>query len=82
MKIGIYQTDISQELGGGARFQQQVIRGLLDSATSSHQFVLIGHDADTPFGTPQIIVDEPASPNRAQRLLRRAGLATSDEMTH
>ncbi len=78
MKIGIYLADISQELGGGARFQQQVVRGLLDAASDSHQFFLIGHQANTPLGKSQIMIEEPASPTRAQRLLRRAGLATSD----
>jgi glycosyltransferase involved in cell wall biosynthesis len=74
MKIGIYLAQISAELGGGARFQKQVVDGLLDSPHDSHEFFLIGHEADTTFGRPQIVVDESASPTRARRLLHRAGL--------
>ena len=55
MKIGIYLTKISRELGGGARFQEQVINGLLESPTDNHEFCLIGHEVETPFGQPQIL---------------------------
>ncbi|NNE01249.1 MAG: glycosyltransferase, partial [Pirellulaceae bacterium] len=78
MKIGIYLAKISQQLGGGARFQKQVVDGLLDSASDNHEFCLIGHEQATDFGRPLIVVDEPASPTRAKRLLNRAGLADTE----
>lgn len=82
MKIGIYLAKISEQLGGGARFQKQVVDGLLDSASEDHEYCLIGHDQEAGFGPPQIVVEAPSSPTRAQRLLNRAGLvdAESDQI--
>ena len=78
MKIGIYLADISSELGGGARFQKQVVDGLLKSPAENHELHLIGHQIDTPFGQPEIVLEQPNSPTRAQRLLSRTGLVASE----
>ena len=73
MKIGIYLADISRQIGGGSRFQQMVVGELL-ATQSAHQFCLLAHASDTPFGPPEILIDQSFEPTRVRNLLKRAGV--------
>jgi len=41
MRIGIYQNSLPTTIGGAARFQREVIRGLVDDTDSEHQFITV-----------------------------------------